>query len=418
MRRASSDTASISTRQFLIRWLRAFLAVEGTPPLSAPIEEEVDWNLLLQLAAWHRVMPLLYRSLRGAPSQAVPESVLTQIEAYVRAAAGNSLFLTGELLRLLKRFEAQGIPAIPFKGSALAFFLYGDPALRQFNDLDILLHQEDLPAAKTLMLSLGYQPEYQLTRRQEKIYLQNRFHDRFTLARGDTRINVELHWDIMPGDFPFHPDWKGIWERCEPLSLASATMTTLSPEDLLLFLCMHGSKHSWERLQWLCDVAQLVRCHATMDWGKVMEQAKTSIGQQMLFLGLFLANDILGTPIPRELEQKIQHDPPTARLVGLVKWCLFEKSLIPTIPKYWKKVYFHLQAGERVQDRIAYWLRFWLRALTTPTLAEWNSLPLPDPLFPLYYVFRPMRLTGKYVQRLANHIYARFRGILRSVTTL
>ena len=320
MKTASSDTASVSTRQFLIRCLRAFLAVEGTPPLSAPLEAEVDWNLLLQLAARHRVMPLLYRSLRRAPSHAVPEPVLTQIEAQVRAAAGHTLLLTGELLRLLKRFEAQGIPAIPWKGPALAVCLYGDLALRQFDDLDILLHQEDLPAAKTLLLCLGYQPLYPLlTRRQERIYLRDKYHDNFTLARGDTRISVELHWDIMPENSPFRAGFKGIWERCEPLSLASATVATLSPEDLLLFLCVHGARHSWLRLQWLCDVAQLVRRHATMDWGKVMEQAKTSSGQQMLFLGLFLANDILGTPIPRELEQKIEHDPLTERLAGLVK---------------------------------------------------------------------------------------------------
>ncbi len=412
MRTASSDTASIPTRQFLIRCLRAFLSGEGMPPLSAPIEGEVDWNSLIQLAAFHRVAPLLDRALRNGCPQAAPASVRVELAAYVRSASCRSLFLTGELLRLLKRFEAQGIPAIPWKCPALAVFLYGDPALRQFDDLDILLHQEDLPAAKTLMLSLGYQPEYQLTQRQEKIYLQNRYHDRFTLARGDTRIDVELHWDIMPEDFPFRADFKGAWERCEPLSIASTTVTcSLSPEDLLLFLCVHGSRHSWLRLQWLCDVAQLVRRHATMDWGQVMAQAQTSSGQQMLFLGLFLANDILGAPIPRELEQKIQRDPLTERLAGLVKWRLFEGDLIPIIPQHWKKVYFHLQAGERVQDRIAYWLRFWLRTLTTPTPTDWNSLPLPDSLFPLYYVFRPMRVAGKYGLRVANHIYARFRGM-------
>lgn len=127
----------------------------------------------------------------------------------------------------------------------------------------------------------------------------------------------------------------------------------------------------------------------------------------MLFLGLFLANDILGTPIPRELKQKIQHDPLTERLAGLVKWRIFEGTLIPIIPKHWKKVYFHLQAGEIVQVRIAYWLRFYLRILTTPTPADRGSLPL---LFPLYYIFRPIRLSGKYSLKAVNYIYNLCKG--------
>ena len=122
----------MSAQQLLIRCLRAFLAGEGEAPLSAPLEESVDWRFLLELASWHRVVPLFYRSLRGGCRQAVPEPVVPQLEAQVRSALGRSLLLTRELLKLLKHFEAQGITAIPLKGPALAAFLYGEPALRQF----------------------------------------------------------------------------------------------------------------------------------------------------------------------------------------------------------------------------------------------------------------------------------------------
>ena len=312
-------------------------------------------------------------------------------------------FINRRAAGLLKRLEAQGIPAIPFKGPALAAFLYGDPALRQFVDIDILLHREDFPAAKRLLLSLGYQSKYRLTRRQEKAYLQYKSHESFTLARGDTKIATELHWGIMPGDFPFHPNLKGIWERCEPLSLAGATVATLSPEDLLLFLCVHGSKHGWRCLQWLCDVAQLVRIHPTMDWGRVMEQAQTSGGQRMFLLGLFLANDILGTPIPPEIVQKAQRDPLTVRLAGQMRRRLLDGSLI--VPGTWERMLRDLQWMEHVQDRISYCVH----ALTTSTPENWNTLPLPDPLFPLYYVLQPMRVAGRYGLGVANRIYNRYQ---------
>lgn len=401
MKMVSSDIES--TRKFLIHCLRAFLAAEGTPS-GTPLEEKVDWNALVQLAAFHRVAPLLDRALRNGCPQAAPASVLADLAAYVRSASIRSLLLTGELVRLLKRLEAQGIPAIPFKGPVLASLLYGDPALRHFDDLDVLVCRENYASAEQLLLSLGYQPEFQLlTSRQEKAYLQNRFHAHFALARGDSRIDVELHWDIMPEYFPFHSDLKGTWKRCGLLSFGGANVTTLSPEDLLLFLCVHGSRHLWLRLQWLCDIAQLVRRHATMNWDRVVEQAKIAGGQRMLFLGIFLANDILGAPLPREIEQEVRRDSHTVKLANQVRWRLFEEPLL--LFKPWKGVHFRLQLMDRAWDHLSYSPRRWLQILMIPTLADWSSLPLPDILFPLYYVLRPMRLAGRYGAMAVNYIY-------------
>ena len=413
MKMASGDRSSLVTRQFLIRCLRTWLAAERAPALSGPIEGEVDWKSLLQLAEFHRVTPLLFRFLRRARPQPAPESLLMEMGAYVRSAARRSLALTGELLRLVEGLEAHGITPIPIKGPALAFFLYGDAALRQFGDLDILVRQQDLAAAKELLLSRGYQPEYQLTRRQEEAWHHN-YHHLFSLRRRDGTIVVELHRDIMPSGSPFHGDLDGIWRRRKRLAVAGATVASLSTEDLLLFLCVHGSKHSWRRLQWLCDVAQLISCH-TVDWGQVTAQANSSSGQQMLFLGLFLADDILGTPIPRELEQIIARNPQTKRFAGLVKSQLFEGSLFPSILPQCNVVYIQMQAGERMRDRVVFWPRFWLRTVTSPTPAEWNIMPLPDLLFPLYYVIRPVRLAGKYALKVADLLRAWFTRRWRSV---
>ena len=128
------------------------------------------------------------------------------------------------------------------------------------------------------------------------------------------RIDVELHGSIVPEDFPFHQDLEGVWERRERVSFAGMTVDSLTPEDLLLFLCVHGSRHLWMRLQWICDVAQLVKRQETMDWERIVKQANTSGGWRMFFLGIFLANDVLGMPLPRGLEQGIRHDSQVAKL--------------------------------------------------------------------------------------------------------
>ena len=42
-----------------------------------------------------------------------------------------------------------------------------------------------------------------------------------------------------------------------------------------------------------------------------------------------------------------------------------------------------------------------------PTLADWQLVSLPRPLFLLYYVVRPFRLAAKYAQRLLGKVLSR-----------
>lgn len=396
--KATPNDTTLITRQFLVRCVRSFLAGKETPPLSPLPEEQVDWDSLVPLAVFHRVAPLLDRAWRDGCPQTMPTSVRADLAAYVRSTASRSLLLTGELARLLRQLETQGIEALPYKGPVLSVMLYDDLALRDYKDLDLLVRRQDFAAARNLILSLGYQPKAQ----------QHKFHEAFTLTRGDSEIEVELHWNIVAEDFPLHLDIEGIWERCAAFSLGGAPTATLSPEDLLLFLCVHGAWHWWLRLQWLCDVAQLVRRSASMDWEGVVEQAKLAGGKRALFLGLFLANDILGAPLPHEVEQEVRSDPLTAKLAGQVRWRLFEGPL--QLFKPWKKEHFFLQLIDRAWVRLTYSPRHWFQVLTTPTYEDRDTLRLPAALSPLYPVLRPVRLVYKHSSRAVRQFFNRHKG--------
>lgn len=284
------------------------------------------------------------------------------LEAYVRSAASRGLLLTGELLRLLKRWDAAGVQAIPFKDPALAVRLYGDPALRHFDDLDVLVRPQAFSAAKQVLLSLGYQPKYQLTPQQEQTYLHSHHHEHFIITKPNIQIFVELHCSVVPEDFPFYQDMEGLWARCEQVPfIGGMTLTTLVPEDLLLHLCLHSSRHLWFRLQWICDVAQLLRTRPDLDWDRLVAQAKTCGGQRMLYLGLYVAHDLLGALLPPEIEQAVRQDRNIAKLAQRVRWQVFEGPLVVIEP--WREVLFRLQLIDRPLDRITYLPRFWLKEL-------------------------------------------------------
>jgi len=343
----------------------------------------------------HGVMPLLYRTLNTTCPEAVPQAAMHQLRGYFYTNALRNLFLTQELLKLLNQFEAHRIPAIPFKGPVTAESVYGDLSLRQFCDLDILVRRQDVARAKELLLSQGYRPRFRLTPRQEAAHVQSQPH--YSVERGDGRILLEIHWRISSSHFSSPLDFERLWERRQEISLDGKEVPTLCPEDLLLILCVHGTKHLWERFGWICDVAKLISAHKGMKWGRAMKEGGALGSERMLFLGLFLASDLLGAALPEEVLQTVRADRVVRSLAAHVREQLFRGGVAPI--GVFERVLFHLKTKNRLSDRICYCLRF-ARHVMTPTVSEWQRLPLPDSLFPIYYLLRPMRLVAKRGLRL------------------
>ena len=64
---------------------------------------------------------------------------------------------------------------------------------------------------------------------------------------------------------------------------------TLSPEDLLLALCVHGSVHMWSSLRWVADVARLLERSPQLDWNYTW-QAHDDDVRRALGLGLLVTS--------------------------------------------------------------------------------------------------------------------------------
>ncbi len=72
---------------------------------------------------------------------------------------------------------------------------------------------------------------------------------------------------------------------------------SFSTDDLLFSLCVHGSRHIWERLSWICDVAELIK-RQQLNWPALMDRAIKTDCERMFYLGLFLAERLLGASLP------------------------------------------------------------------------------------------------------------------------
>ncbi|MBP5973250.1 nucleotidyltransferase family protein [Brasilonema sp. CT11] len=328
--------------------------------IKALVKENIDWEYLIQTAHGHGVIPLIYTRLNAICPKALPDSALNQLHSLFSAITRRNLFLTRELVKLLELLKEQGIIAVPYKGPVLATLIYGNVALRQFGDLDIIVEVQDIFAVKKLLLDQGYRPNVEMTHAEEIAYLQAKTEHTYDFIHDDKGIFLEIHWRIAP-KYITSIEPKHLWQDLEPFSLAGTTISYLPLEDWLPILCVHGSRHMWERLSWLCDIATLLHKHPDLNWEKVVKQATIFGCRRILFLGLFLAHDLLGVVLPTEIWQQVKAEPMVSAIAPRVYNQLFDQ--VRTSDRFMGRTLYHIQVRERFQDKVLYIQSFfhWLR---------------------------------------------------------
>ncbi|MGD0497241.1 MAG: nucleotidyltransferase family protein [Bryobacteraceae bacterium] len=338
-----------------------------------------DWAGFRDAASRHRVAPLAFWSLNRACPDAVPSGVLGGLRAEFGKETRRNLIFTGELLRILECFQQSGIPAVSFKGPALAWSMYPEPGLRCMSDLDVLAPEGDVGRAIDLLNSNGYRlkPEMDL-----RFFMAL---GAVTLERTDGGMELDLHWRLGPGYF--NPlDAASCWRRLTTVDIAGSEARALCPEDSLALLCLHGAKHGWPALAGICDVDRLIDT-TPLDWDTILSDAHRRRMSLILSLGLCLARDLLGTRLPAQVWSRVQADARARELAAEVRARLRQDS--PRGRFY--EIGFQFQVTEGIRGR----LRF-LGYLLHPNEGDWETLRLPAWLFPCYYLLRPVRLAWKW----------------------
>jgi hypothetical protein len=369
--------------QTLLRCSRAQLGEEEVSGIASAFEQEFDFSRFLDLIEAHGVTPLVYRSLRSTCWDRLPTDVRLALEKSARAATGRCLFLTAELVRLLGLFDGAGIRAVPFKGPALAMATYGDIGLREFSDLDLLVRADDLGAVQELLVSQGYEPREHIVSAQRSLFLRHECEQGFT--RSDNGILVEMHWRFAQGWFGFPFDLSTRWNNLVELELMGCRTWSFSAEDQLLLLCVHGAKHLWSNLKWVCDVAEWIRASPGLDWQVALREAAAVSNERTLLLGLGLAELLLDAPLPATVRQRIGRCSPLHSVMTGIERRLrtFES------PRTLEVARFHLARRSGMVQK----LRQAALLLASPTAADWAS---NSKSFPMLVLRRPFRLLWKY----------------------
>jgi hypothetical protein len=366
------------------------LRVEDAAALNAAAAEAPNWAAVVGGARRHRVTSLVLSALQACGSPHVPAEVIAELRRHNLASVQRGFAQVVECDRLSRAFAAAGIRVLVVKGVALSIQLYGEPALREAGDIDLLVDREQFWAADAILTEAGYQHSLGvLSPRKRTAYLH--WFKEIGYFNADTGGSVELHHRLTANPHLLPDEFHAIWSDRETVRAGQIVIDTVSRHRLALYLCAHGAGHCWERLRWLTDLAAVLREPTDVD-AALAAAAAAGLGPAML-QAVALARDWLGLPVSDKILTAAAANPQVARLDRIL-------------------AHFFAGAGRRPVsssnplDRprhVALWLlvcslslksdwRYRAHQLAAAWISpmDWQVMRLPDALLWLYPLLRPV----------------------------
>ncbi|WP_170921150.1 nucleotidyltransferase family protein [Enhydrobacter aerosaccus] len=367
------------------------LAVRPQPDfdgLKTILQQGVDESVLLRLAERHGVRPGLIQSLAALSWERVPRPVRQELEAFQHRHLIRTLALANELRGVAALLGTSGIAFAAFKGPTLALSLYGGVAAREYGDIDIIVREDRVADAERQLKTLGYHlPGDDPAYRHAFLGYQRQYE----LVRDDTESAIDLHWAFSGSHVPFPLATDEIWSGLQPVPIGGRDIPTLQGPELALLLAGHGTKERWGCLKWVCDFALLMDRHPDLDWMAVHRRAAQHDCGDAVLLGCAMARDVLEQPVPSALDAQLT----ASKRVRSLSRLLVERLQEGPWPAGEPENFTDFDLCERPLDRV----KATLKIVFTPTGSDHAAMPLPQALWPAYYLTRPFRLASRLLTR-------------------
>lgn len=363
-----------------VRWPRSTVRDEA---IAAAVEDpRLDWGKVAQAVGRHRVAGFVRDGLAAHVSN-VPPQVLALLDRRASADSLMNLGISGEAVSLVRNLRAADIEVLVLKGPGLMQLAYGELAIRQTNDLDLLVRPESVVVAGEICERAGYvrvQPPPGIGEAELAQWLLWR--KDFIYRRGGAGLSLELHF--RPTVSSRLAQIIDLWRDPQEVALRQGlTLPVPSLAALYPYLCVHGALCAWFRLKWLADIAALTAgCSEAeleaLHGAAVEKRVGRASGQALL-----LVEAVFDRPLPPALRRSIMADRATGRLARFA----FSVMTDPRLPL---AVRFR---SARVELSHLLLIRDW--RVRRDTILSWMidwplvlSLKLPRPLWFLYPVLR------------------------------
>ncbi|NIP37872.1 MAG: hypothetical protein GWM89_02195 [Candidatus Dadabacteria bacterium] len=346
----------------------------------------LDWSYILNFAAINGISSLIYSNITKHGNGHFSDTVINSLKAASLENSKKNLFLTSVLLEIIKELNELGIEAVPYKGPVLSKLLYDDITVREFLDLDIIVHKKHIKRVKEYLISKNYKSQFDLTDREQNYYLNSKYYY-INFTRNDSRAAIDLHWALSAPNYSFSKPLDYFCANLDKIEIDNTSIAVLKTEDLFLQLCIHGAKHNFSRFNWITDLVNLSEANTGMDYDYLSGEARRLGCVNILNYTGSLINSLFNLSLPlKNCKQFTQNGCLIAeKIFNSNSRGLSDTSLFP-----------HIFDSRR--DR----LRFYINNYVYPTPIEFSIIKLNGSLFFLYYLIRVIRMFFRGFKSLVN----------------
>ncbi|HWR81193.1 MAG TPA: nucleotidyltransferase family protein, partial [Pseudomonas sp.] len=283
------------------------------------------------------------------------------------------------------------------KGLPIGERYYGDAGLRQAGDIDLLSQPTMLDRACSQLADAGYRTCNAIdhfTPRQRSYFL---FTDnQLEFEAPDSGTVIELHW--RPLQLPSSLAGLDLSAQTNRWAVADCRIPFLDDEETLLHLCAHGAKHAWYRMKWVFDLPNVLESRE-WDWAALRVKAQHYRCERELLLGLAVAEALSGWEVPATVRPWLDELDAPGRYFSFIAQAL-------TRPDRWMNTPAGIFKRNRYLAHFNDGVDCWLYHLATFAThrRDWELLPLPDALFPLYFLLSPFTNTWQIAQRFVHSL--------------
>ncbi len=361
-----------------------------TKPIQNPISkdklESIDWEFVRKQANLHKILPSVYRYIRYLDRQYTTKYAEKLKNEAVRITHRNAR-MANDLCHVSELLGAEGIRALPYKGPSLSTIGYGHVSIRSFGDVDIIVHDDDVIAAKNILQAHEYtHKKGELSKEEEQLKLKVDHQYSLQSPRG---TKIELHWKTGPSHLAGEIDFERLWDRRQSFEIQGNELPRPPTEELSILLATHGSRHYWKTLGYLLDFTA-VSCGDNLDWKYAIELAEEAGAKRRLLLALHLSNEIYGVEYSDYPFNMCQTDQQVLKLSNQCKKAIFDHDSVSDLDQ----LMLNYKSHERFSDRIEMVSRLGFQ----PTERDYRVLPPRFRSRPMAALVRPFRATKGLIQ--------------------
>ena len=234
----------------------------------------IRWDRLLATAERHGVLPIAGSNLQRCGA-ALPAAVAGRLELAIFENAAVKERDADRLAAGLAALREVELEALLLKGTALDLLVYDAPWVAVSKDVDLSLR----PAGPGWEREKGGEKEV-----------------RRALYTHGVECDLDGHHDLtLNGLLPL--DFGRIWREARPVTFRGQAAWVMSPEDLLVSLCVNACRKRFFRLKGLFDVAETLRRGGPFAAARLAAIAREGRSCGVVYAALAAARGTLGADL-------------------------------------------------------------------------------------------------------------------------